>query len=100
MNVLVKAAAVSGASKVPQAHRCPTVSCAKPTLLCPAWEELDVLEDTAEERGRLTRKTVKDSLDLFLTVTWEKFTSRFKISKQSTRAFLVDLHLFHIGNLI
>lgn len=57
------------------------------------FEELDVLEDAAGERVRLPRRIVKDRLDLFLTLTEEEFTSRFRISKQSARALLADLHL-------
>ncbi|KAK3862163.1 hypothetical protein Pcinc_031950 [Petrolisthes cinctipes] len=55
------------------------------------FEELEVLEDV--ERERLPRRIVKDRLDLFLSLTEDEFTSRFRVSKQTATSLLAKLHL-------
>ncbi|MPC96151.1 uncharacterized protein LOC123500147 [Portunus trituberculatus] len=57
------------------------------------FQELDLFEELEAVRVRLPRRIVKDHLDLFLTLTEEEFTSRFRLSKQAARSLLTQLHL-------
>ncbi|KAG0714494.1 hypothetical protein GWK47_001567 [Chionoecetes opilio] len=57
------------------------------------FEHFDLLDAAEAERIRLPRRIVKDRLDLFLSLTEEEFTSRFRLSKHSARTLLDDLNL-------
>ncbi|XP_045133229.1 uncharacterized protein LOC123517319 isoform X3 [Portunus trituberculatus] len=57
------------------------------------FQEFDLFEELEAVRVRLPRRIVKDHLDLFLTLTEEEFTSRFRLSKQTARSLLTQLHL-------